>query len=107
MMGRLLHGKFELEIIDLRPPLNPADKNPEDFTARYNARVIKSAEKDMHPDDIVSLRMVHYDHARNYFGRISDMFDGDVNDIQDDPDSKIDISRSYHITETYTNPFGP
>jgi len=105
-MGRLLKGHFKLEIKELRPPLNSQNKNPDEFTARYKARVIKTDDVSINPDDIVSVRMWHYDKAEDYFNMIGN-FDGDVNDIQSDVGEEIDISRSDRPPITYINPFGP
>ena len=104
-MGRLLTGYFTLEIINFRPPLN-SQENPDLFTKRYEAKVIKTDDTSVNPGDIVSVRMVHYDKPEDYFGMTGD-FDGDVNDIQTDIREAIDISRTDHPKESYINPFGP
>ena len=107
-MGRLLTGEFELEILGLRIPLNPVNENPNDTTARYRAKVIKTDAKGVSPGDIVSVRMVHHGHADDYIG-MTGIFNGDVNDIQDDINSEIDTSyslRNARVSTTYINPFG-
>ena len=104
-MGRLLEGKFELDIIGLRTANNSVSDNPDDFTARYIARVIKTDAKGVNLGDIVSVRMWHYDNALAYKGR--NIFDGNVNDIQDAPELDIDTSRGTRDPKTYINPFGP
>ena len=104
-MGRLLHGEFELKILELRRPVKGISENPCDYTARYNAKVISSSDASMHTGDIVSFRMVHYDHATDFIGRIN-VFDGDINDIQDNPRENIDIARTTRDHDTYINPFG-
>ena len=106
IMGRLLHGEFKLKIQELRRPVKGISENPCNFTARYNAKVIFSSDESIHTGDIVSLRMVHYDHPSDYIGR-TNVFDGDINDIQDNPKENIDVSRSNRDHETYINPFGP
>jgi hypothetical protein len=104
-MGKLLSGKFELDIIGLRTPNNPQSENPDEYTARYLARVVKTEAEGVKPGDIVSVKMWHYGNAEAYKGR--NIFDGDVNDIQDDPSQDIDTSRGTRQPETFINPFGP
>jgi len=103
-MGKPLEGKFVLEIGKLRPPLHSESKNPDKYTARYLAKVKKSPDPDVHLGDEVSFRMQNHDDPDSYRGKTS-IFDGDVNDIQDKPDLKIDTSRSNRPPETYRNPF--
>jgi hypothetical protein len=105
-MGRLLHGRFVLEIIELRPPLNHQLDNPDEHTARYEARVIETVEKDINLGDIVSVKMLHHGNHHAYFGRIG-IFDGDANDIQDNPAAAINMGRSGRDPMTFINPFEP
>jgi hypothetical protein len=102
----LLHGNFTLKLIGLRPPLSDESRNPNEFTARYEAEVIKTDGGVVQPGDLVSVKMLHHGHFCKYFGKIGD-FDGDVNDVQSDIDQKIDTARGNRDSETFINPWGP
>ena len=89
-MGNLLHGRFELKIKSVR--------NKGKHTDRYNAIIVATGQE-------VSVKFANNgtDPIR-YVGKTA-FFDGDTNDIQDNPRMKINSERDSRDPETFINPF--
>jgi hypothetical protein len=86
-MGELLHGTMKLKIESVR--------NTRRDTDRYNATEISSGRK-------VSVRFKNHGKDPHTFVGKTGVFDGDDNDIQTDPQQRIDQKRSHG---SFNNPF--
>jgi len=86
-MGVLLHGRMKLKIESVR--------NTRRKTDRYNAVDTSSGKR-------VSVRFKNHGNDPHIFVGKTGVFDGDDNDIQTDPEHRIDSSRP---REGFNNPF--
>jgi hypothetical protein len=89
-MGNLLHGKFELRITSIR--------NRGKHTDRYKAVIISTGQE-------VSVKFVNHDTDPYVFVGKTAFFDGNANDIQDNPHMYINPERDGRDPNTFVNPF--
>ena len=89
-MGNLLHGTFELEIKSVR--------NTRKHTDRYNAIIVPTGQE-------VSVKFANHGTDPNIYVGKTAFFDGDTNDIQDNPRMYINSERDGRDPQTFLNPF--
>ena len=95
-MGNFVVGKFELEILQV--------KNTGDSTDRYYARVINAPESsNVKQGDRVTVKFSNHNKDPNIFVGQTGIFDGDDNDIQDNPYENIALNRPGR--SIFKNPF--
>ena len=77
-MGNLLHREFELKIKSVR--------NTREHTDRYNAIIVPTGQE-------VSVKFANHGTNPNIYVGKTAFFDGDTNDIQDNPRMNINPER--------------
>ena len=89
-MGNLLYGEFELKITSVR--------NTREHTDRYNAIIVPTGQE-------VSVKFANHGTDPDIYVGKTALFNGDTNDIQDNPRMNINPERDGRDPKTFINPF--